>query len=158
MLAPVTEADFGERRLLELNLRAASLWPDFANELEGASDEDLGYLACGAVAAAADRDDVEELRRLHELQRSLGLGSEWLSGSECRRLEPSLSPRVPGGILAPHEAQVDPAAALRALQVAAERAGAEPAANVAVAGVEPHGGVLALASSAGSLQAECVVL
>jgi glycine oxidase len=158
MLAPVTEADFGERRLLELNLRAASLWPDFAKELESASDAGVGYLACGAVAAAADRDDVEELRRLHELQRSLSLGSEWLSGSECRRLEPSLSPRVPGGIHAPHEAHVDPSEALRALEVAAEREGAELAAGVAVTGLEPRHGALALKTSAGSLEAESVVV
>lgn len=158
MLAPVTEADFGERRLLELNLRAASLWPDFAEELEGASDTDVGYLACGAVAAAADRDDVEELRRLHELQRSLGLGSKWLTGSECRRLEPSLSPRVPGGIFAPHEAQVNPSAAVRALEVAAERQGVELAAGLAVTGLASRDGTLAMETSAGALEAESVVV
>ncbi len=36
MLAPVAEVEFGEagRRLLELGLRSAQMWPAFASELE----------------------------------------------------------------------------------------------------------------------------
>ncbi len=41
MLAPVAEVEFGTagRRLLELGLRSAEMWPGFACELEGASGE-----------------------------------------------------------------------------------------------------------------------
>ena len=67
---------------------------------------------------AADRDDAEELRRLHELQRSLGLDAEWLTPSRCRALEPGLSPRIAGGILAPQDGQADPRATVRALAAA----------------------------------------
>jgi len=81
MLAPVTEADFGEQALLRLNLEAARAWPAFADEL-GA---DSGYEPHGALVVAADRDDAEELRRLHDFQRSLGLDAEWLGPRACRR-------------------------------------------------------------------------
>ena len=112
MLAPVTEAEFGEQELLRLNLESFRLWDAFAEELGG----ELYHRRSGALVVAADRDDAEELHRLHEFQRSLGLDAEWLTPSECRRLEPALSPRVGGGILAPHEQSVDPVAVVAALR------------------------------------------
>jgi glycine oxidase len=123
MLAPVTEADFGEDELLRLNLESASMWPAFAAELEEASGMPVGYVAGGALVVAADRDDAEELRRLHELQRSLGLESEWLPPSAARAAEPGLAPRIAGAIDAPGEAQVDPVAVLAALRLAFEQLG-----------------------------------
>ena len=125
MLAPVTEAEFGEEALLRLNLAGAELWSAFAAELAERSGVDTGYRASGALVVAADRDDAEELRRLHAFQRSLGLDVSWLSGRDCRRLEPRLSPRVPGGILAEHDHQVEPRAVVRALRAAFEAAGGE---------------------------------
>ena len=132
MLAPVTEAEFGEEELLRLNLAAAEQWPAFAAELGELSAMPTGYRRSGALVVAADRDDAEELRRLHSFQRSLGLDAEWLSGRECRRLEPALSPRVPGGVHAPHDHQVDPQAVTAALAVALEHAGGELLAGVEV--------------------------
>jgi glycine oxidase len=123
MLAPVTETDFGEDVLLRLNLESAALWPGFAAELEDASGMSLGYRADGALVVAVDRDDAEELRRLHKLQQSLGLESEWLVPSAARAAEPGLAPRIAGAIDAPGEAQVDPVAVVEALRVAALAAG-----------------------------------
>jgi glycine oxidase len=125
MLAPVTEAEFGEEALLRLNLAGAALWPAFAAELSERSGLDTGYRASGALVAAADRDDAEELRRLFSFQESLGLDVRWLGGRECRRLEPRLSPRVPGGILSAQDHQVEPRAVVRALRAAFEAAGGE---------------------------------
>jgi glycine oxidase len=111
MLAPVTEAEFGEQELLRLNLEGLERWAGFADELGG----ELHHRRCGALVVAADRDDAEELHRLHEFQLSLGLDADWLTPSECRRLEPGLSPRCGGGILARHEQHVDPVAVVSAL-------------------------------------------
>jgi glycine oxidase len=123
MLAPVTETDFGEDELLRLNLESASMWPAFAAELEEATGTTVGYQAGGALVVAVDRDDAEELRRLHELQRSLGLESEWLVPSAARAAEPGLAPRIAGAIDAPGEAQVDPVAVVDALSRAFTEAG-----------------------------------
>ena len=123
MLAPVTETDFGEDELLRLNLESAAMWPAFAAELEAATAMPTGYSADGALVVAVDRDDAEELRRLHELQRSLGLESEWLTPSAARAAEPGLAPRIAGAIDAPGEAQVDPVAVVAALVRAFEAAG-----------------------------------
>src|SRR5918992_1074254 len=54
MLAPVTEADFGEHELLELNLAAAARWPKFAADLTEASGLDTGFRETGALVVAAD--------------------------------------------------------------------------------------------------------
>src|SRR4051812_4252028 len=125
MLAPVTETDFGEDELLRLNLESARMWPGFAAELEEVSGMSVGYRASGALVVAVDRDDAEELRRLHELQRSLGLESDWLVPSAARAAEPGLAPRIAGAIDAPGEAQVDPVAVVEALVRACADAGVE---------------------------------
>src|SRR4051794_5103141 len=123
MLAPVTEADFGEEELLRLNLESAALWPGFAAELEERTGMPTGYVRCGALAVAVDRDDAAEYRRVNDLQRSLGLDAEWLVPRDARRLEPGLAPRVAGAIAALDEAQADPPALIAALVRAFEDAG-----------------------------------
>src|SRR3954462_2257998 len=125
MLAPVTEADFGEHALLRLNLASRSMWRGFAAELEERTGLTCGYRESGALVVAAERDDVDELRRLHAFQDSLGLEAEWLTPRQCRELEPGLSPRIAGGVLAPQDGHSDPRAALRALRAAFEAAGGE---------------------------------
>jgi glycine oxidase len=123
MLAPVSEAEFGQDDLLRLNLESAELWPAFAAELEEATGMPTGYRRDGALVVAVDRDDAEELRRLHELQRSLGLESEWLVPSAARAVEPGLAPRIAGAIDVPSEAQADPVAVVAALVRAVEDLG-----------------------------------
>ncbi|MCZ4121605.1 glycine oxidase ThiO [Streptomyces sp. H39-S7] len=122
MLAAVTELQYGEQTLLELNLASARRYPSFVAELEDATGLGLGYRPCGTLAVALDSDDRADLRELHAFQTSLGLRSEWLSGRECRRLEPMLAPGVRGGLRVDGDHQVDPrrlaAAPLRARRVA----------------------------------------
>lgn len=139
MLAPVTEADFGEKDLLDLNLAGIRLWPQFAAELEQSSGCDTGYRQSGALVVACDRDDAFELRRLHEFQRSLGLEVSWLTARECRELEPALSPRVAGGVFSDCDHQADPRATVRALDEAFRRAGGEVLTCTEVVSVDSDG-------------------
>ncbi|MER7818705.1 glycine oxidase ThiO [Streptomyces sp. NPDC096153] len=123
MLAAVTELHYGEETLLGLNLASADRYPRFVAELEEASGQDTGYRACGTLAVALDADDRAHLRELHALQRRFGLASEWLTGRECRRLEPMLAPGVRGGLRVDGDHQIDPRRLAGALVVACERAG-----------------------------------
>jgi glycine oxidase len=118
MLAPITEADFGELGPLRVNLAGRERWGAFAAELEELTGMPTGYRESGALVVAADADDAGELRRLHEFQRELGLDAEWLTPSRCRELEPGLSPRIAGGILAPQDGQAEPRAVTQALAAA----------------------------------------
>ena len=140
MLAPVTEADFGEGALLAMNVEARALWPGFAAELSEVSGMSTGYSEPGALVVAADRDDAEALRRLHGYQQQLGLRSEWLGPRAARSIEPGLSPRVAGAIDAPDEGHVDPAAVVRALVAALAGAGGEVWAGAEAEGLDTAGG------------------
>jgi len=120
MLAPVGELAFGEPELLKMTMAAAELYPDFIAELEAATGISTGYSRCGALHVALDRDEAAGLRRVHELQRSLGLGAEWLPPRRCRELEPGLNPSFNGGVHAPAEAAVDPRALTATLTAALE--------------------------------------
>ncbi|WP_171115362.1 glycine oxidase ThiO [Streptomyces sp. Z423-1] len=123
MLAAVTELHYGEETLLGLNLASARRYPDFAAELTDLTGHDLGYRRCGTLAVALDADDRAHLRELHALQRRSGLASEWLSGRDCRRLEPMLAPGVRGGLRVDGDHQIDPRRLAGALVAACERAG-----------------------------------
>ena len=154
MLAPVTEAEFGEDEQLRDNLAAAERWPAFAAELEERSGLPTGYRRTGALVVAADRDDAEELRRLHAFQVRSGLAAEWLAPSAARRLEPGLAPRISGAIEAPHEAQADPAAVVAALETAAREAGVEVVTGTPVESLDPEAVLL----PAGRITAGAVVV
>jgi glycine oxidase len=155
MLAPVTEADFGEEPLLRVNLAGRERWPAFAAELEERSGLPTGFRESGALVVAADRDDAEALRRLHDFQRSLGLEVEWLPPGRCRRLEPGLSPRISGGVLAHGDGHVDPRAVLRALAAAVD----ELALGVQVEAIEHQAGrVTGVRTSAGEIDCGAVVV
>ncbi|MFG3201834.1 glycine oxidase ThiO [Streptomyces sp. NPDC048192] len=123
MLAAVTELHYGEETLLALNLESARRYPRFAAELTELTGHDLGYRRCGTLAVALDADDRAHLRELHALQQRSGLDSQWLSGRECRRLEPMLAPGVRGGLRVDGDHQIDPRRLTAALVAACERTG-----------------------------------
>jgi glycine oxidase len=119
MLAPVAEADAGERALLELGLRSAERWPAFAQELVEAGGIDIGYRTCGTLMLARDRDEAEALDRERSLRERLGLRVERLLPSAARRLEPALAPTLRGALHLPDDHAVDPRLACAALVRAA---------------------------------------
>ncbi|GHB26993.1 glycine oxidase ThiO [Streptomyces xanthochromogenes] len=123
MLAAVTELHYGEQTLLALNVESARRYPAFTAELSEATGLDTGYRACGTLAVALDSDDRAHLRDLHALQVRCGLESEWLSGRDCRRLEPMLAPGVRGGLRVDGDHQVDPRRLAGALVAACTGAG-----------------------------------
>jgi glycine oxidase len=148
MLAPVTEAHYGEEGLLQLALASAARWPSFASSLEEAAGRSIGYSPTGTLVAAYDADDHAQLEDLYQYQVSLGLDARRLRRAEARDLEPMLSPSIRSGMLA-GDHRVDPRALVAALLVAAESAGVvlrrEAVASVivegsAVVGVESAGG------------------
>jgi glycine oxidase len=140
MLAPVTEADFGEESLLRLNLEGRELWPAFAAELGEVTALPTGFAETGALVVAADRDDAEELRRLYAFQDSLGLQADWLAPRAARQLEPGLSPRIRGAILAPQDGCVRPEDVVKALARAFTDAGGVLRNEAEVTGLLTEGG------------------
>ena len=123
MIAPVSEAHFGEDDLLDLNLASAQSYPAFIAELEEAGRIETGYRRCGTVVVARDTDDNAALERLYRWQRELGLEVERLRGRECRAMEPALAPAIRGGILVGGDHQVDNRKLIEALAAACDASG-----------------------------------
>lgn len=123
MLAPVTEAAYGEERLLDLARASLARYPSFVAELEAASGLPVGLRTVGTLLVGFDADDLTALGELHAFQRELGLPAERLTPRAARSREPGLSPRVRGALHVPGDHSVDPRALHAALVVAAERVG-----------------------------------
>jgi glycine oxidase len=142
MLAPVSEVEFGEpgRRVLELGLRSARMWPDFAAGLEQAAGMEVGLRRSGTLLVARDRDEAGELERQLALRESLGLGARRLLPSAARELEPALAPTVRLAIEAPEDHSVDPRRVLVALHRACRSAGVRLHEHAPVVRVEVEGG------------------
>lgn len=142
MLAPVAEVEFGAsaRRVLELGLRSAAMWPRFASELEGASSLTVGLRQTGTLMLARDEDEARELERQIALREELGLRARRLLPSQARECEPALAPTVRLALQAPDDHSVDPRLVLEALRVACRLSGVELRERVAVAGIDLDGG------------------
>jgi glycine oxidase len=127
MIAPVSEVEFGEtaRRLLDLTLRSAGLWPAFAAELQDVTGIDVGFRCTGTLMVARDTDEARELERQLAFRESLGVRALRLRPSEAREREPALAPTVRLALEAPDDHSLDPRRALRAVQLACERSGVQ---------------------------------
>jgi glycine oxidase len=125
MIAPVAEAEFGTagRRLLDLGLRSAALWPGFAAELRERSGLELELCRTGTLLLARDGDEAAELERQLEFRESLGLDVRRLAPSAARELEPALAPALRLALEVPDDHAVDPRLALAALRAVCERDG-----------------------------------
>src|SRR5689334_6007116 len=123
MLAPVSEALFGEGALLRVNLLAVARFGSFAAELEEAAGRQVGLRREGTLAVAYDPGDYAALVRLTAFRRSAGLDAEELDSRACRKLESFLTPDVHGGVLFAGDWSVDNRRYAAALRSAAAAAG-----------------------------------
>ena len=141
MLAPVAEVEFGEdgRRLLDMAMRSAEMWPAFAAELEGASGVEVGLRRSGTLVVARDEDEARELERQLAFREGLGLRAVRMRPSQARALEPALAPTVRLALHAPEDHSVDPRLVVAALRAACERAGVRLCEHTPVAGLELDG-------------------
>jgi glycine oxidase len=141
MLAPVAEVEFGAAggRSLDLGLRSAGMWPDFARGLEAASGIALELRRTGTLLLARDEDEAAELERQLAFRRSLGLDVRRLLPSAVRELERALAPTVRLALEAPDDHAVDPRRVLMALVGACRAAGVELREQARVVGLEHSG-------------------
>jgi glycine oxidase len=118
MLAPVSEATYGEDRLLRLSQESLRRYPAFVAELQAATGHDVGLRTTGTLMVGFDADDMRALDDLHRYHRELGLPAQRLTPGEARRLEPGLTPRLRGALHAAGDYSVDARALHTALLAA----------------------------------------
>lgn len=140
MLAPVTEAHFGEGGLLELNVRSAEMYPEFCRELVDLTEAELGYRRVGTLTVARDGDDMQELERLLAFRQKTGLCVDRVTPTQVRALEPAIAPTIRMGLVAETDHSIEPIRLVHALKVAAQKSGAEIYENSPVGQVSTDAG------------------
>ncbi|MGN6610974.1 MAG: glycine oxidase ThiO [Angustibacter sp.] len=156
MLAPVTEAAFGEEPLLRLAQAAVAGYPAYVEQLGGADVVALrreGTLSVGLTA-----DDRAELVRLTAFRDGLGLRTEQLTVRQARELEPFLATSVGGAQLAVDDLSVDNRAVHAALRERAVAAGATVRSGAPARLLVEAGRAVGVATDADELRADVVVL
>lgn len=116
MLAPLSEAGFGEQDLVELNVAAVAEFRVLAEVLDELPGESVGLRTEGTLAVAFNTGDKAALARMSAYRNSFGWAAETLTGSAIRKLEPFLASGVTGGVLAGGDLSVDNRRYLRSLQ------------------------------------------
>jgi glycine oxidase len=122
MLAPLSEARFGEEDLLHLNRVAAERYDAFVCDIEAATGMTVGYRTEGTMMVGLTRDDVVRLDEHCDYLRANGITAATLSSRECRALEPGLAPAICGGLHLPDDHQIDNRRLLAALREACAQA------------------------------------
>ncbi len=115
--------------------------------LEGLAEEtgqDCSYRKCGYLFVLTQADDVRAFRRNVELQRSLGVMTEWLDGDEVRRLVPLMDfGDALGGTFHAPDGLADPNSVVMAYVNAGRRIGVRSFNDMEVTGIDVRGGAVA---------------
>lgn len=104
---------------LPLALRSRMLWDELAEELE----DDFEFERKGSIVVAEDEGELEAATAQAESLRRLGVQGEPLDVAALRAEEPACAPDLPGGVLYPGDAQVEPRLATNAIVACAQRHG-----------------------------------
>lgn len=157
MLAPQFEQATGGPAM-ELGLLSRMAWPKFAAELQERSGVDVAYVPCGGMQVAFTEDEVHALDAKITWQKALGLRAELLSGAALEAAEPALGAKALAASDFPDDHQVDPRRFLRALAVAATRAGVQFKNGAVRSLVEAGGKVVGVDVEGEELRADLVIL
>ncbi len=125
-----------------LQSMSADLWPPFAAELGAETGIDIEFRMNGCFYPAFNDEDARALERDAGEAGRLGLALEFVSGAVLRAAEPALGPAVVAGLMGPG-GNVENRRLVRALDVAARRAGVTIRTGVQVESVLQRGGVVA---------------
>jgi glycine oxidase len=157
MLAPISEAHFGEEPLVALLLAAATRWPAFAATLESVSGRPVALQSEGTIQVGLNGSDRHDVERMVAFQRSLGLSVDELDRNELSALEPHLAPATRYAAFVRGDHSVDNRSLIDALLGALTRLGVEMV-DARVEGVFPTEHGVEMATSAGTVAARAGVV
>lgn len=122
MLAPLAEADHTDD-FFHLCVASRALYAEFANELRSASGIDIEYRTEGTLYLALTDEDEEELEHRWQWQHAAGLNVKKLNADCVRKLEPLVTDKLRWALKFPDDHQVDNRRLVKALELAARKAG-----------------------------------
>ena len=143
-------------RELPLALRSAELWGELAERLP----DDFQYDRKGSVVVAETEAELRAATERVQQLAALGVRGEPLDAEALRREEPYAAHDLPGGVLYPDDAQLEPRLATAALAAAARAQGVTLTTGVAVERLTraADGRVTGVQTSAGRIAAGAVVV
>jgi glycine oxidase len=123
--------------------RANELWPGFVTQLEAESGISVDYRKNGSLMVAPKTGGCPHTHGDHGGQsnpHAKGADVAMLTAEQARAMEPMLREDIAGALWAPHEAQIDTHALVRALVTAFLKAGGTILANETAVRIETEGG------------------
>src|SRR4051795_3834773 len=143
-------------RELPLAMRSANLWEQLAAELP----DDFEYDRKGSVVVAETEAERVAAAERARVLAGLGVAGEVLNAEALRREEPHAAHDLPGGVLYPGDAQLEPRLATAALVRAAVALGAELCLDTEVVRIvrEPAGRAIGVETPRGLLACDAVVV
>jgi len=144
------------RRELPLAVRSAELWADLAAALP----DDFEYDRKGSIVVAETEAELAAARERAAVLAAHGVAGEVLDADGLLAEEPHSAGDLPGGVLYPGDAQVEPRLATGALVHAAERAGARVLRETPVERIErdARGRATAVHTAGGRVATDAVVV
>jgi sarcosine oxidase subunit beta len=143
----------------EVNIRLSIASLPMLEGLGAETGQDCSYRKCGYLFVLTRPDDVRAFRRNVELQRSLGVMTEWLDGDEVRRLVPLMEfDDALGGTFHALDGLADPNSVVMAYVTAGRRIGVRSFNDVEVTGIDVRGGAVAgVRTAAGTVACGAIV-
>ncbi len=118
----------------------------------------LSFHQVGYLFATGTQEGEAHLRAARDIQRSLGVDTEWLTPDEIGRRAPLLRPDgLRGGTFHARDGFLDPHGAVQAFRAQCPPGRVEVRTGVEVTGLRSRGGSIHVATSAGDLEAGWVV-
>lgn len=143
-------------RELPLALRSADLWQSLAERLP----DDFEYDRKGSIVVAETDEELTASAERARVLAGLGVHGEVLDAEALRREEPYSAHDLPGGVLYPGDAQLEPRLATAALVRAAVAHGATVSLNTPIERIvrEPSGRAIGVRTAKELITADAVVI
>src|SRR5262245_50282609 len=94
MIAPIAEAGFEDPHFIHFARLSRERYRSFVADVSTDAGMPVVLGEEGSIIVAIHRDDVDAMRRVYEHRRHADLPVEWLTGTQAREKEPTLTPRV----------------------------------------------------------------
>ncbi|HIE38230.1 MAG TPA: FAD-binding oxidoreductase [Anaerolineales bacterium] len=125
----------------EINVRLSLLSLPMLDRFEAELGQPIDLRYCGYLFLLTREEDVEVFRRNVEMQRRLGVGTEWLEPAEIAELVPLIDLEgVLGGTFHARDGLADPGGVVQGYVSGARRLGARLLNDVEVTGIRVEGG------------------
>jgi sarcosine oxidase subunit beta len=140
---------------VRLSIESLRMLEHFKEEL----GQEINFRKCGYLFVLTDARQVETFQHNVEMQRGLGVNTQWLSGDEVRRRVPLMSfDDALAGTFNPDDGLVDPNGVVSGYVAAAQRLGASLLTGTPATGIRVQGGrVQAVETPAGAIATPLVL-